>query len=203
MLAFRPLPRPVWTPPPVVADPHGDAFEVVAAVLQLGETVVFPGEQWGPTVRRKAFGDIQRLSEFRRVRPNAIFGIRLGDGGGGIIAVKHPGSRDAVFRRAELTSDLGDLPSTVTLQNGVCQWHLYRLKDGSPAPRGRVGLGDGIAVIGNGCSLPLPPHRIAWADGGAPNEATLASLPQAWADRISPSLKTSGVERTEPPAGQS
>lgn len=203
MLAFKPLPGPVWTPPPVVADPHGDAFEVVAAVLHLGGTVVFPGEQWGPRSRRKAFADNERLGEFRRGRPSAIFGIRLGDGGGGVIAVKHPGSADAVFRIAELTSDLGDLPSTVTLQNGVCRWCLYRLTNGSLAPRGRVSLGDGIAVIGNGCSLPLPPDRIAWADGGAPKEATLAALPRAWAERISPSLKIPGIHWTERPAGQS
>lgn len=194
MLALNPLPGPVWTPPPVVADPHGDAFEVVAAVLTVdGGAVVFAGENWGPTARRKAFADTERLAEFRRVRPDAIFGIRLGDGGGGVVAFEHPDTGDAAFRMAELTNGLGDLPSTVTLHDGAGRWHLYRLPTGNPAPRGRVDLGDGIGVLGNGRGLPLPPHRSAWAAGRAPGEATIAALPRSWVDRVAPGVATPTV----------
>ncbi len=187
VLACSPLPRPTWSPPPVVANPFGDAFEVAAAVLAMcGGVVIFSGPQVTPSIRKRAFSDAGRLADFRRQRPETVFGIRLGAGGGGVVAVEIPGTPDARHRMTELTTDLGPIPQTLTLVEGARRWCIYRLPNGVAAPVGRVCLGDSVAVLASGRGLPLPPYRTAWAEGAAPGEAVIAALPPRWVERLSP-----------------
>jgi len=186
--ACSPLPRPVWTPTPVLADAHGDAFEVAAAVLGLGDGVaVFPGAEPTPNARRRTFTDASRLAEYRRQRPDTVFSLRLGDGGGGVVALEVPATPDAVFGLAELASDLGTLPLTVTMVEAARRWHLFRLPQGVTTPTGKVLLGvDGVLVRGNGQSLPMRPSFNAWAQGAAPGETPIANMPAAWAAMARP-----------------
>lgn len=109
-------------------------------MLGLGDGVaLFPGAEPTPTARRRTFTDAQRLSDFRRQRPYTVFSIRLGDGGGGgrVVALEVPATPDAVFGLAELASDLGTLPPTVTMVEAARRWHLFRLPRASPHRSGR------------------------------------------------------------------
>ena len=196
VLACSPLPRPTWTPPPVVADAFGDAFEVAAAVLTMdAKVVLYSGKHVTPATRKKAFSDLGRLADFRRQRPETVFGIRLGAGGGGVVAVEMPGTPDASHRIAELAADLGPIPPTVMLVEGASRWRIYRLLQGIAAPVGRVCLGGGVAVLASGRGLPLPPYRSAWAAGGAPGEATIATLPTQWTERLNLAATAPTVRR--------
>lgn len=186
------LPRPTWTPPPVVADPFGDAFEVVAAVLAMGcGVVVYSGPTMTPATRKRAFSSAGRLADFRRQRPTTVFGFRLGAGGGGVVAVEIITASDGW----QPINGLCPLPRTVTLAEGSRRWCIYKLPQGFTSPVGRVRLGDGVDVLASGRGLPLPPYRASWAPGAAPGEATITTLPAAWAEVVC-SGRLGGVNNT-------
>lgn len=183
MVTFAPLPRPVWTPPPVLPNASSDdPFEVAAAFLGLGGVKVFPGTRLAKNGRRKTFKDIQRLPDFRRQRPDAVFGIRLG---GGVVAIETPAGGKADRLLDAISERHGDLPRTVTLAAGGCSWRLYRTAE---TPQGRVALGDGAVVLGCGCGLPLPPSPSTWLAGAAPGEIALAMLPGGWESLWTPKV---------------
>jgi len=116
--------------------------------------------------------------------PNAGIGISLHPSD--LVVVDVDPRNDGVASLANLVSELGPLPRTVTALTGGGGWH-YLLR--APKVETQCKIAPGVELLANGYIVVAPSihpsgNAYAWRAGQGPGEIEIADLPATWLERF-------------------